>query len=126
MLVHMARVRSTTLKRARALRRKLTSAETILWWRLKGVHGLHFKKQHPVGPFIADFACAAARLIIEVDGGTHGTDAERCYDARRDAWLARQGWRVVRIANADVCEGSQNLVETICALAQERLHAGKR
>ena len=122
----MARVRPTTLNRARALRRKLTDAEAILWWHLKTVRALHFKKQHPVGPFIADFACASARLIVEVDGGTHGTDAERRYDERCDAWLACQGWRVVRIANVDVYERSQDLVETICAIAQERLHARKR
>ena len=122
----MAYVAPKTLARARVLRRRLTDAETILWWRLKSVRGLHFRKQHPVGPFIADFACAAARLIVEVDGATHGSDEERRYDERRDAWLARHGWRVLRIGNADVYQDSASTAEMICAIAEERLKMRNR
>ena len=86
------------------MRRKLTDAETILWSRLKGrqMDGWHFRRQHPVGPFIADFACAARRLIVEVDGATHSTDAEIAHDRRRTAFLAEQGWTVLRFWNDEV------------------------
>ncbi len=119
----MAYVAPKTLRRAGTLRRRLTDAETILWSRLRrDAHGLRFRRQHPVGPFIADFACVSARVIVEVDGGTHATDAERAYDARRDAFLCSQGWRVLRVANVDVYERLDAVLEFICdsAIAQSR------
>jgi very-short-patch-repair endonuclease len=61
--------------------------------------GLHFRKQHPVGPYIADFACAKARLIVEVDGETHWTVEQRRRDARRTAFLEQDGWTVLRVWN---------------------------
>ena len=89
-------------KFAKQLRANLTNAETILWSRLRQ-HPVHkFRRQHPVGPYVADFACIAARLIVEVDGETHATDEARRYDRRRDAYLKRRGWRVLRVPNCDV------------------------
>ena len=64
--------------------------------------GLCFRRQHPVGPFVADFACIPARLILEIDGATHGTDDELAYDRERDAYLRKRDWRVVRVRNEDV------------------------
>ena len=71
---------------AKRLRRQLTSAETILWSHLRRdmFLGLRFRRQHPVGPFIADFACTAARLIVEIDGGTHFRPAETSHDSVLD------------------------------------------
>jgi very-short-patch-repair endonuclease len=88
---------------ARHFRRNLTDAEARLWFRLKGKpDGLHFRRQHPVGPYITDFYCAAARLVIEIDGQVHGTEdiAER--DERRTAYLEARGLTVYRLSGADV------------------------
>jgi very-short-patch-repair endonuclease len=87
---------------ARRLRASMTDAEVILWSVLRHrTFGWRFRRQHPVGPFIADFACIAAQLVIEVDGATHGPDAaER--DARRTSFFQSLGWRVLRVQNAEV------------------------
>jgi very-short-patch-repair endonuclease len=114
----MAYVAPKTLARAREFRRTLTDAEAILWSRLRrDALGMRFRKQHPVGPYIADFACVRARLIVEVDGGTHGTDAERSHDARRDAYMHARGWRVVRVWNVDVYESLDGVMEMISRAA---------
>ena len=100
---------------AKRLRRSLTRAETILWVRLrrKGVNGQRFRRQHPIGPYVADFACVAARLVVEVDGATHGTDEERAHDARRDAFLRRNGWRVMRVQNHEVFRNLDDVLDAI-------------
>jgi very-short-patch-repair endonuclease len=117
----LAYVRFRTRAHARALRRRLTDAETILWWRLRRLPDLRFRRQHPVGPFIADFASVAARLVIEIDGATHATDAERERDAQRDAYLSARGWRILRIPNAHVYDASDEVADMICAVASARL-----
>ncbi len=100
---------------AKNLRGRMTNAEVILWSRLrrKIVHGRKFRRQHPIGPYIADFACVPACLIVEVDGVTHSTDAEVSHDQRRDTFLNKQGWRVMRIANEDIYENLDNVLEEI-------------
>ena len=87
---------------ARALRRASTDAERALWrlLRARRFHGHKFRRQHPIGPTIADFACVTHRLIIEADGGQH--DARSEPDARRTAWLDSQGWRVLRFWNPEI------------------------
>ena len=82
----------------------MTLPEVILWQYLRSrkLAGLHFRHQHPVGPYILDFYCSSARLCVEIDGQTHATlEAER-YDERRTAWLTRQNIRVLRFAASDV------------------------
>jgi very-short-patch-repair endonuclease len=121
----MAKVARKTLSRARTLRRKLTNAELLIWWQLrKDIRGVRFRRQHPVGPYIADFACVPARLIVEIDGGTHSTDAEFIYDGRRDKFLRAQGWHVLRLRNEDVYESLDDAVERICNLAFARIGRG--
>jgi len=89
---------------AKTLRSRMTDAETILWSRLREwrSHGLVFRRQHPIGPYIADFASVRARLVIELDGGGHGADDQVAYDKVRDAFLSAHGWRVIRITNEQV------------------------
>ncbi|HEX3675667.1 MAG TPA: DUF559 domain-containing protein [Rhizomicrobium sp.] len=74
---------------AKELRRRMTEAEVMLWsrLRLKEMHGVHFRRQHPIGPYIADFACVPAMLVVEVDGRTHATDEQHAHDVRRDAYM---------------------------------------
>ena len=73
-------------------------------WRLlrdRRFGGIKFRRQYPLGPFVADFACPSHRLIVELDGSQH---AENASDLRRDAYLAGQGWRVLRFWNSEVVE----------------------
>ena len=103
--------------RAQALRRDETSAERRLWRALKSipVHGTHFRRQVPIGPYIADFACLKARLILEVDGGSHVTEAGQQHDAERDRFLMAEGYRVLRFWNAEIFENERGVIETIHA-----------
>ena len=97
---------------ARFLRRNQTDAEQALWHTLRGrrFEGCKFRRQYPIGPFIADFACISHRLVIELDGGQH---AARASDARRDAYLAREGWRVLRFWNNDVLRNRNGVTWSI-------------
>ena len=110
------------IARARALRRAMTGAERKLWSALRANRfaELHFRRQAPVGPYIADFACVAQRMVIEVDGATHSTDAELARDARRDAWMAENGWRVLRFTNEDIYKRFADVLETIAARLEGR------
>ena len=103
---------SKTINRARNLRKRMTNAELILWSRLRKrqMDGHHIRRQHPIGPYIADFACRPLKLVIEVDGDTH-TDA--AYDARRTEFMQRQGWQVLRVFNVDVFENLNGVLELI-------------
>ena len=80
------------------------------------IDGHHFRRQHPIGPYVADFACVIAKLVVEVDGGTHSTDQEQAHDRRRDAYLRRQGWRVCRVWNDDVYRNTEGVLDAIYAL----------
>jgi very-short-patch-repair endonuclease len=102
---------STLKKNARELRRKMTDAEHALWKELRK-HGLgwRFRRQFPVPPYIADFACVEARLIIEADGGQHARSSD---DDLRDAELRRQGWRVLRFWNNEILANPQGVLRTI-------------
>ena len=89
---------------ARELRANMTDAERRLWFLLRNrqLDGHKFRRQHPIGAFVADFVCIERRLIIELDGGQH---AGSTYDARRTAWLEDHGWQIVRFWNNDVLAG---------------------
>ncbi len=96
---------------ARDLRKNLTNAERRLWWRLRRRQlGYHFRRQEPIGPYIADFVCFDPKLIIECDGGQH---VENAQDALRDAWFARQDFAVLRFWNHDVLRETDVVVEQI-------------
>ncbi|MBV8686559.1 MAG: DUF559 domain-containing protein [Alphaproteobacteria bacterium] len=87
-----------TVDRARTLRRQLSQPEARLWQVLRQrPDGLKFRRQHPVGPFVLDFYCPAARLGIEIDGEAHDRGDNPQRDARRDAFLRERGLRVLRI-----------------------------
>ncbi|MCB1502650.1 MAG: DUF559 domain-containing protein [Bauldia sp.] len=85
---------------ARRLRQAQTDAETILWQtlRVEPFRRARFRRQVPIGPYIADFLSYSARLVIEADGPVH----EAARDAERDAWFGANGWRVLRFSNDDV------------------------
>ena len=91
-----------TLKFARQLRRNQTDAEKFLWSTLRNrqLNGYKFKRQVPVGIYIADFLCQEAMLIVELDGVQHAEQQD--YDQRRTHWLESQGFRVLRLWNNEV------------------------
>jgi very-short-patch-repair endonuclease len=110
---------TASLYRARSLRRAMTDAELRLWRILRDrrLSGAKFRRQVPIGPYITDFACFEARLIIEADGGQH---AESPSDAVRDAWFEKQNFRVLRFWNNDILnnpEGVMTLIATALSLA---------
>ncbi|CAA9349644.1 MAG: hypothetical protein AVDCRST_MAG90-2370 [uncultured Microvirga sp.] len=108
--------------RARALRTGMTEAEHKLWRALQAVPvtGTHFRRQIPIGPYVADFGCLAARLLIELDGAHHGEDEVAAGDRKRQAWLEREGYRVLRFWNTEVRDNMEGVLETIYAV----LHGG--
>ena len=97
---------------SRELRRFSTKTEQVLWSKLRNrqLNGMHFRRQHPIGPYIADFACIRCKLIIEADGGQH---AENDHDVKRDEFLSRQGWRVLRFWNNEINENLEGVMQII-------------
>ena len=104
---------------ARALRKDMTREERRLWYDFLRNHPAHIYRQRAIGPYIADFYCASARLVIELDGSQHYEPSAQVYDAQRTAYFAQRGIRVVRIPNnavgqnfAGVCEYLDRLLST--------------
>jgi very-short-patch-repair endonuclease len=100
---------------ARSLRRNQTDAERLLWGKLRGrrLAGWKFKRQVPIGPFIVDFCCADAWLIIELDGGHHGHDEIAEQDRLRTSDLEQRGYLVLRFWNHEVTGNLDWVCETI-------------
>jgi very-short-patch-repair endonuclease len=80
--------------------------------RAKRLGGWKFRRQYPVGHYIADFACPAGRLIVEADGSQH---LENEYDAVRDAWLKEQGWQILRFWNSDILGNAEGVLTAVLA-----------
>jgi very-short-patch-repair endonuclease len=97
---------------ARTMRRAPTDAERALWRLLRGrrFSGYKFRRQTPLGPFIADFVCFEVRLIVEADGSQH---AESARDDRRDAWLRAQGFRIRRFWNVEILTQPAMVADTL-------------
>ena len=100
-------------RNARELRVNQTDAETRLWLLLRGrrLADAKFRRQTPIGPYIVDFLCFEARLIVELDGGQHAVNLAA--DDERTAWLEGQGFRVLRFWNNDVLDNTEGVVERI-------------
>ena len=115
-----------TIERARQLRRDSTPAERKLWSILRGaaLDGFKFRRQQRLGPFFGDFVCQAVKLVVEVDGETHAGAQAAGRDALRTAFLEREGYRVIRFANAEVIGNPDGVSEAIrLALAPSPSHA---
>ena len=108
-------MRSGAVGLARGLRRSETSAERVLWSKLRNrqVDGRKFKRQVPFGYFIMDFFCSEARLAVEVDGATHATAKEVADDAERTKFLQENAVRVLRFSNSDVTNNIDGVLEMI-------------
>jgi very-short-patch-repair endonuclease len=101
--------------RSRKRRSSMTDAEIALWVKLrrKQLHGLQFYRQKPLGNFIVDFYCPAARLVIEIDGGQHYEEEGRIRDGLRDGYLENLGIRVFRFSNLDVLKNMEGVIAVI-------------
>ncbi len=108
---------NTQTQHARNLRQTSTNAEQHLWYRLRDrrLDNLKFRRQHPIGPYFADFACLQPKLVIELDGGQHQEQAEA--DARRTANIEQQGFHVLRFWNNQVFGETDAVLETILKTA---------
>jgi very-short-patch-repair endonuclease len=109
-----------TRGQAQQLRRAPTDAERKMWYLLRSLKplGMHFRRQAPIGIYIADFAWHAGKMVVELDGSQHA-DTRAPYDARRTAWLESQGYRVLRFWNNDVLKSPRSVGEAILAAAHE-------
>ena len=103
----------------------MTPPEVALWKfrRVRDERSPAFRRQHPIGPYILDFYCAAADLVVEVDGYSHGVEGAQAHDARRDAWLRSQGLEIMRIAAVSVMSDPPAVADGLRALARQRAEA---
>ncbi len=109
------RVSPEMRQKARSLRHHSTRAETLLWHELRDLKagGLKFRRQSPIGPYIVDFVCPSARLIVEVDGDWHETEAARRHDANRDSYLRSLGYSLLRIDEPDVIHSAWHVAQSV-------------
>jgi very-short-patch-repair endonuclease len=107
--------------RAKRLRREMTRAETLLWRHLKAdrLAGLAFRRQTPMGHYIADFVAHSCKLVVELDGESHDFEERVRHDARRDEWFASRGYRVLRFTNNDVMKNLEGVVLSILEAAEQ-------
>ena len=105
--------------RARARRQGQTDAEILLWSKLRGrqVRDLKFRRQHPIGPYFADFACLEIGLVIELDGGQHAEDDAGSYDQKRSSDMAALGFQTLRFWNNDVLGKTEAVLEKVWQVA---------
>ena len=97
---------------ARQLRRQMTDAEASLWHHLRNrtLMGCKFRRQHPIGPYIVDFACIERKLVVELDGGQHVDNLD---DSARTRWIQANGYRVLRFWNNDALRQQQVVLAVI-------------
>ncbi|MBX9776209.1 MAG: DUF559 domain-containing protein [Xanthobacteraceae bacterium] len=115
-----------TRGQAQQLRRAPADAERKLWYLLRSLKplGMHFRRQAPIGIYIADFAWHAGKIVVELDGSQHA-EVRAPYDAKRTAWLESQGYRVLRFRNNDVLKSPRSVGEAVLAAAHERVPTRK-
>ena len=121
-------LRRFRLATAKRLRENETAAESLLWKAMRRIPtiGTHFRRQAPIGPYVADFAALRARLIVEVDGPSHAEPEQIERDARRTRFLTAEGYRVIRFWNADIREDMDSVLDTIYVALYGSLEAGPR
>ena len=96
----------------------MTDEEVLLWQELRQFRrsGYAFRRQAPIGPYVADFLCRRAKLVVEVDGRHHDLPEQMEHDARRDAWLASEGYRVLRFDAKHVWSDPGSITDTLEAI----------
>ena len=108
------RATQNSMRSARRLRRSMSPPEALLWQLLRrSPAGVKFRRQYAIGPYVADFYCPAAKLVVEIDGQVHNFERQADHDARRDELIASYGVRVERIAAADVMRDAAAVASAI-------------
>jgi len=105
-------------RHARALRRAMTREERHLWYDFLKSYRPQFYRQRPMGPYIVDFYCPHARLVLELDGSQHVAPDAVSYDEKRTAYLQQRGLRVVRFSNTDICQR----FDSVCQFIDRAVH----
>lgn len=101
-------------EQAKKMRRNPTEAEALMWCILRrNFHNYHFRRQHIIGEYIADFVCIKEQLVIEIDGEYHNDEVQRALDNQRSQFLNANGFRVLRFTNNDVLFDTDNVTESI-------------
>ncbi|HEX8313682.1 MAG TPA: DUF559 domain-containing protein [Flavisolibacter sp.] len=104
----------TMFENAKKNRNNMTHAETVLWLHLKeGVNGYKFRRQHPIGPYIAGFYCHRAKLVIEVDGSIHNQEMIKQHDEEKENYLANRSYSILRFTNDEVTSEAQSVLQNI-------------
>jgi len=113
------------LRLSREFRKKQTETESLLWSRLRSrqLGGLKFRRQHPIGRYIADFYCHEHKLVVEVDGGVHMKQDQRLYDRLRQEDIEAQGYRIVRVTSEQVKKDIDGTLWKILSACQSSLPA---
>ena len=113
-----------SVRRARQLRQAATDTERLMWRALRAFKrgGFHFRRQAPIGKYIADFACHGAKIIVELDGSQHAEASNRAHDSERTAFLESRGYRVLRVWNIEAISNLESVAEFIFAECSARLH----
>ena len=102
---------------AKKNRREMTESERVLWEKLRKLNcGYHFRRQHPIGDYIADFICLKKNLVIEIDGGYHAEPIQQQNDQWRTDYLVSKGYTVIRFKNEEI---SNNLHEVIMRIKEQ-------
>ena len=115
---------STELReQACALRRSMTPQEKHLWYDFLRSCPVRFRRQRPIGDYVVDFYCPAARLVVELDGHSHVTDSGRGHDARRKAYLESLGLKVIRFFDYEVDRDFERVCRHISVVTEERCSA---
>jgi very-short-patch-repair endonuclease len=115
------RAKPVTVATAKLLRKNMTIPEELLWEKVKGkqIHGVRFRRQHPIDIFIADFYCHEARLVIEIDGEIHNDRSE--YDDGREAEIEEYDVKVIRFSNDQVINDIESVIKKIRTVVGQRL-----
>lgn len=103
-------------QKARSLRLYASKAESLLWYELRELRktaGLKFRRQSPIGPYIVDFVCLATRLVVEVDGDSHETEAGKQHDANRDRYFRSLGYDILRVDEPDVIHSAWHVAQAV-------------
>jgi very-short-patch-repair endonuclease len=111
---------ANAMRASRRLRREMSPLEALLWQLLRrSPVGIKFRRQYPIGPYVADFYCPSAKLVIEIDGQVHGLEHQARHDAKRDELIGAFGVQIVRVPASDVMRDvaavAQSVIETCLA-----------
>ena len=108
---------------ARKLRKRMSPPEVLVWTQLRGSKlGFKVRRQHPIGPYIADFFVGVAGLVIEIDGGGHDYGDQPQRDATRDRYIMDRGYRVLRVLASDVMKDLDAVIRYIAVQVNNPLH----